>query len=243
MTGAAVLQTGVLGVTWTNAAIMAAVVAGTFTITRELLTFALERLRKRWDRDVEQQELFGRIAQHYFQMAVGASKALVMWSSVVKDLQNLGLPGTSPPAVDFLDHYDDATLPRDTAKLAAVSPEAVSLYHHALRVRNNVAVAAKDEAESFASAPFFFSFPRTRNNLRTLLEHCLSSLHDAAQFLPKKPWYRKRPGPRENYETGATNLGPTLAAFPPIPPVDIANETFAARGRLRLPRPDVGKDS
>ncbi len=87
-----------LGVSWTDAtriAVLGAVLGGFFSIFKEVFAAGLQWLFRRGDEQRGRRALYGRLAQHYFQMGVGAWKALAAWKNATGDIagaKECGIP-------------------------------------------------------------------------------------------------------------------------------------------------------
>jgi len=211
------------------AAIVGAVVGGAFSLSKEAFAFFLRWLDNRAAVKRQRRAVYGRLAQHYFQMGVGAWKALEFWRKASQDIAALHnatgmeLGGTPAPDMIFLSRYDDPQLATDVLQLADRDPDAVTAYIHALTVRDRAAEVHAEEVQEFAAVRY--PYPRTRNALATLMDHAVTSLRAAAAHL--------RTGVRRTLEQGAAQITAALPAFPKVGVNDVLKETTEARQRLK----------
>src|SRR5690348_6876016 len=107
-----------LGVPWTDAtriAVLGAILGGVFSLFKEGFAFGLRLLERRGEAKRQRRAIYGRLAQHYFQMGVGAWKALAAWKKGTGDVGGLAAAtgveaiGVAPDMM-FLDRYDDQRL-------------------------------------------------------------------------------------------------------------------------------------
>ena len=131
----AVLQGQIFGVRWTDAvsaAVVGAVLGGFFSLSKEGFSFFLRWLDHKAAVKRQRRAVYGRLAQHYFQMGVGAWKSLEAWRKASQDITALehaaGLDtgGTPAPDMIFLTRYDDLQLATDVLQLADEDPDAVT---------------------------------------------------------------------------------------------------------------------
>lgn len=239
------MSQGIFGVPFTDAtriAVVGAVLGGFFSIFKEAFAAGLQWLVRRGDRSRDRRALYGRLAQHYFQMGVGAWKALAAWKKATGDIGGLAAAtgveaiGVAPDMV-FLEQYDDQGLATDVLQLAAEDPDVVTAYIQALTVRDRVRKVHGEEAEEFGSIRF--SYPRTRNALRVLMEHTATYLRAVAQHLPGRWLSVGKLKAREKLIQGATQIETALPEFPRVELNEILREGVAARARL--PKPPTGQ--
>jgi hypothetical protein len=211
------------------AAIVGAVLGGAFSLSKEAFAFFLRSLDHKAAVTRQRRAVYGRLAQHYFQMGVGAWKALEAWRKASKDIgaledaAGMELGGTPAPDMIFLSRYDDPQLATDVLQLADQDPDAVTAYIHALSVRDRAAEVRAEEVQEFAAVRY--AYPRTRNALATLMDHAVTSLRAAAAQLPK--------GVRKTLEQGAGQIAGALAGFPQVGLTDVLKEATNARQRLK----------
>jgi hypothetical protein len=211
------------------AAIVGAVLGGAFSLSKEVFAFFLRWLENRAAVKRQRRAVYGRLAQHYFQMGVGAWKALEAWRKASQDIAALegaaGLDtgGTPAPDMIFLSRYDDPQLATDVLQLADEDPDAVTAYMHALTIRDRAPEVRAEEVQEFATVRF--SYPRTRTALTTLMEHTAASLRRAATHLPQRV--------RKTLEQGAGQIAAALPTFPKVSLPDVLKEATEARQRLK----------
>jgi len=211
------------------AAIVGAVLGGAFSLSKEAFAFFLRWIDNRAAVKRQRRAVYGRLAQHYFQMGVGAWKALEAWRKASQDIAALenaaGLDagGTPAPEMMFLARYDDPQLATDVLQLADEDPEGVTAYIHALTLRDRAPDVRAEEVQEFAAVRF--SYPRTRNTLAALMDHAVTSLRAAAAHLPR--------GARTRLQTAAGRIATALPAFPQVGANDVLKETAEARQRLK----------
>ena len=83
------MSQGIFGVPFTDAtrvAVVGAVLGGFFSIFKEAFAAGLQWLFRRGDERRARRALYGRLSQHYFQMGVGAWKALAAWKNATGDI-------------------------------------------------------------------------------------------------------------------------------------------------------------
>lgn len=232
------------GVPLTDAArvaVVGAVLGGFFSIFKEAFAAGLQLLIRRGDARRARRALYGRLAQHYFQMGVGAWKALAAWKKATDDVTGFAAAtgveaiGIAPDPA-FLARYDDPQLATDVLQLAAEDPDIVTAYIQALTVRDRAREVHGEEDSEFMHVRY--SYPRTRNALRVLMEHTTTYLRAVAPHLPGRwlriRWLRVRKlSAREKLIQGADQIGAALAEFPRVELNEILREAAAARAKLK----------
>ena len=223
-----------LGIGWTDAAIIAAVVSGVFVLVKEGLSF-LFRLREE-QRQLKRmyRDLYARVWHDYFQMGIGVQKAFLAWQSFYDDVASSGSTGVAgaSPHVGFLFRHDQQ-LATDVLQLTDQSPETVTAYLHAVTIREHASRVVHDEEREFGSITF--SYPRTQNVLRHLLEHAANSLEELAEHLPGKPWWRRKAGLREACRNCVVTFRTALEPYPRISKEEVLRTNAEARQRLQAP--------
>lgn len=220
-----------MNIDWSNAAILAAIVAGAFAITKELIAFVLGAARRWFAEHREMKDLRFRLAQFYMHMAVAAIKSLSSWQATrqVQEATNT-LIEPLPPSIDFLKVHHDEGLERDALRLAGDDPDAVMKYFHLRANMESAEGIFQVEHREFQSAPFFFSYPNARRHLRELLVQSVAATEEILAPLEKRSITRRRAIRR--YLTAARNLGEQLEDFPPISLQEIQQEQFAGLDKL-----------
>src|SRR5258708_3273805 len=91
-------QTTFLGVPLSDVAVVAAVLGGFFSLSKEGFSFFLRWLERRAQTKRQRRAIYGRLAQHYFHMGVGAWKVLQAWGEVTADApaHEVGAAAESP---------------------------------------------------------------------------------------------------------------------------------------------------
>jgi hypothetical protein len=217
---------------WSQAAIIAAIIAGVFALTKELATFTLDRLKTRWNTASERRRTKAKLSHFYLQLAVGAGKSLRTWEDTVRELREMGLLlGPEAPSLEFLTYYSDPQLALQVGELADECPEVLFSYDHALNLQRSVKRVEVEERETFGGAKFYYSYPRTRRSLGLLLQHSVKALEESCGLLPLNFWDPDR-GPRASFMKEVTHLR-ALSEEIPIPSnQEVAREALEAMARL-----------
>lgn len=232
---------GFLGISWADAAIIAAVISGVFVIVKEGLSFGFRWLEE--SRQVRRRRLglYARVLHDHFQMGVGATKALGAWRAFTGQIPSL--PGASPQ-VGFLLRFDNP-LATEVLQLTDESPETVTAYLHGVTLRDLAGDVLKVEKDQYGAVAY--DYPRTRNVLRTLLEHAATSTEALANRLPGLPWWREAENPmtptlQEVARNAVANFRNELQRYPAISGADVVAAGLAAAQQLRALREGGGGD-
>jgi hypothetical protein len=231
------LQNVLSGVRWTDAAVIAAVIGGVFALTKEGLSFVFQLLEEKRQRKRIRQSLYARVWHDYFQMGMGAWKALLAWQMFYDD-PIIAQAATEPPDTGFL-FLHDKQLAVDVLQLADESPEIVASYLHAVTLRDRAGAVACDEKQEFDLLRY--SYPRTRNVLHSLLDHASKSLGELANQFPKKRWWSRKRGLRELCEMNSGNLAKEMEKFPKVARDEALKASAEARQRLQQIKRPTGQ--
>jgi hypothetical protein len=184
---------------WSQAAIVAAVIAGVFALTKELVTFFLDRLKARWNTALAHRRTKAKLSRYYFKLAVGAGKSLERWADSVHELKEMQLPlGPEAPSLEFLSDYADSQLAGEVGELVDECPELLFSYDQVMNLQRTLTRVETEERDAFANAPFFYSYPRTRRTLGLLLQHSVAALEESCGHLPINFWDPDQ-GPRATF--------------------------------------------
>jgi hypothetical protein len=226
-----------LEIDWKQAAVTAALLAGVFTLTKEFLTFGLNRVSSTLDETRKRHKLMLRLATYHAFCGRGSARSLENWTHRIDELRRIGqLSSPEQPSLVFLDDYVDHDLGKNVVELLSNNPGAVEDYIQSVQLKQSLARAADTEKKKFDEAPFYFSYPHTRRRLYRFLKHEIESLERIIVMLPES--YIDLPGPRTVFQSQCTSLKSKLAAFDNVSLDDITKESYSASAQMQssIPR-------
>jgi hypothetical protein len=179
------MPTSIHTIDWTAAAIIAAAVAGAFTLTKEFLNFLLDRTKSHYEERREQRRLLGRVGHHYFEIALGASDALSVWETLDQLRVSVSHSRRNPPSIALLQQFKDSQTPKQIVDLAYEWPDLVKDYLELLRTVDTIEFMLKLEEASHPGDEDYL-YPNTRDALAKILKRAARGLQDVATILNRR---------------------------------------------------------
>lgn len=223
---------------WGDAAIVGAIIGGTFALAKEFAAFLFRRIESRLAERRRRVTIKARIAQFFAQNAVDAVRTLDAWNATIEALNNSGLlVGPQAPPIDFL-RYEDATLSVDAVALADEFPDVITALTKMYEVREKIVEAHAAEHALLEGTSVLYLFPRTRHLVWALGQLGIDYLQRVVEILPENPWNPDK-GARASFHVAAKNLKLDFKRFPILNAQDIRDQGLATLKQVRQAKAQV----